>query len=68
MEARRKLLPWNIALIVLAQFEVIFTCIMYITLHGCICEILTGGSEFGTHTDQTGKGIRCSLGGGVAAY
>ena len=34
----------------------------------CICEILTGGgSEFGTHTDQTGKGIRCPL-GGVAAY
>ena len=24
---------------------------------GCICEILTGGSEFGTRTDQTGKGI-----------
>ena len=34
------------------------------------CEILTGWvSEFGTHTDQTGKGIRCPLGGGgVAAY
>ena len=36
---------------------------------GCICEILTGGgSEFGMHTDQTGKGIQCPLGGGVAAY
>jgi len=34
-------------------------------IHGCICEILTGGSEFGTHTDQTWKGIRCPLGRGV---
>jgi len=28
---------------------------LIIPTQGCICEILTGGSEFGTHTDQTGK-------------
>jgi len=35
---------------------------------GCICEILTRGSQFGTRTDHTGKGIPYPSGGSRAVF